>query len=84
MIRLVCIADQNMDLIYVFRLCLCAQVGQLSFHLKVLIVVKINTSDLIVFRLLVTGCMIFAYVQLPWQIKFKVMYFFLRIKLLKQ
>ena len=34
MISMVCIADQNIDLIYVFRLCLCAQEGQLSFHLK--------------------------------------------------
>ena len=42
----------------------------------VLIVVKINTSDLIVFRLFVAGCMIFAYVQLPGKIKFKVMYLF--------
>ena len=82
MISMVCIADQNIDLIYVFRLCLCAQLGQLSFHLKPLIVlivvtvILINTSDLMVFRLLVAGCMIFGYVQLPWQIKFKVMYLF--------
>ena len=32
MISMACITDQNIDLIYAFRLCLCAQVGQLSFH----------------------------------------------------
>ena len=44
MISMVCIADQNIDLIYIFRLCLCAQLGQLSFHLKPLIVLIVLTT----------------------------------------